>query len=418
MDDYTVSSLSESKNEWVVRLVNILTPLVNEGFLSIFKESEKLCQENDEYDKYLMTFQNFLSRVPKWNNDIIKKETSRIVEKSQCKYLDELITCVHIIHLKLLTSIRAGNNQKKIDIDIPQLEPFIHKIYITCARKLYSVVFLYEQNLIPLELQKNRKEVEHIIKESILESIRESIPVEKILRAYMDETTDIVATLKQENNEQKISVENDDINESTTTNKDKDVTLETLDKNKNEVIKVDTETKITESNNNSSTPIILNDNTITAPAPAPAIAAAPAAGPTLAIAAAPAAALAAAPAIAPAIAHASDALEKLPPPAPLITTPIASHSSSLIPNNISFNNTDSAIDVNKQEEKIDAPKTVERLEAISNQRHEQAKLEAMEDDDDEKIKIFDDTPIKMDVQDLTPITLNETPDLGDIQILT
>ena len=66
------------------------------------------------------------------------------------------------------------------------------------------MVFLYEQNLIPLELQKNRKEVDGIIKESILESIRDSIPVEKILRAYMDETTDIVATLKQENEDQKI----------------------------------------------------------------------------------------------------------------------------------------------------------------------------------------------------------------------
>ena len=41
----------------------------------------------------------------------------------------------------------------------------------------------------------------------------------------------------------------------------------------------------------------------------------------------------------------------------------------------------------------------------------------MEDDED-KIKIFDDAPIKMDIQDLTPITLNDTPDLGDIQILT
>ena len=39
-------------------------------------------------------------------------------------------------------------------------------------------------------------------------------------------------------------------------------------------------------------------------------------------------------------------------------------------------------------------------------------------DDDEKIKIFDDTPVNMNVQDLTPITLNDTPDLGDIQILT
>lgn len=414
MDDYTVSSLTESKNEWVVRLVNILTPLVNEGFLSIFKESEKLCQENDEYDKYLMTFQNFLSRVPKWNNDIVKKETERIVEKSQCKYLDELITCVHVIHLKLLTSIRAGNNQKKIDIDIPQLEPFIHKIYITCARKLYSVVFLYEQNLIPLELQKNRKEVDGIIKESILESIRESIPVEKILRAYMDETTDIVATLKQENEDQKISVDKEESTPTTDKN-DNDISLEKLDKN--DVIKVDTEPAST-----TETKPLLTD---AAAAPAAAPTAAPAA------AAAPAPAFAAAPAAAPALAAApadliidtsiGNSLDTIPPPPS--TTPISSHSTAIVPvvnkpNAISFNNTDSAISVDKREEQINAPKTVERLEAISNERHEQAKLDAAMDDDDEKIKIFDDAPIKMNVQDLTPITLNDTPDLGDIQILS
>lgn len=401
MDDYTVSSLTESKNEWVVRLVNILTPLVNEGFLSIFKESEKLCQENDEYDKYLMTFQNFLSRVPKWNNDIVKKESERIVEKSQCKYLDELITCVHVIHLKLLTSIRAGNNQKKIDIDIPQLEPFIHKIYITCARKLYSVVFLYEQNLIPLELQKNRKEVDGIIKESILESIRESIPVEKILRAYMDETTDIIATLKQDNEDQKISVDKEE-STNTTDKNDNDISLEKLDKN--DVIKVDTEPAST----TETKPLLTDD------APAPAFAAAPALAAAPAFAAAPADLI-----IDTSIGNSLDTI-----PAPPSTTPISSHSTAIVPvlnkpNAISFNNTDSAISVDKREEQINAPKTVERLEAISNERHEQAKLDAaMDDDDEDKIKIFDDAPIKMNVQDLTPITLNDTPDLGDIQILS
>ena len=61
-------SLSESKNEWCSRLVNILTPSDNfSGFKSIFEEAWKLCEENEEEDKYLMTFQNFLSRVPKWN---------------------------------------------------------------------------------------------------------------------------------------------------------------------------------------------------------------------------------------------------------------------------------------------------------------------------------------------------------------
>ena len=61
-----------------------------------------------------------------------------------------------------------------------------------------------------------------IIKESILESIRDSIPVEKILRAYMDETTDIVATLKQENEDQKLSVDNEETS-TTTEKKEKDI---------------------------------------------------------------------------------------------------------------------------------------------------------------------------------------------------
>ena len=81
MDDYSVTSLYESKNEWASRLVNILTPLVQEGIRSIFDESVKLCVGNKEQDKYLMTFQNFIGRVPKWNQEMIKGETARIIEK-------------------------------------------------------------------------------------------------------------------------------------------------------------------------------------------------------------------------------------------------------------------------------------------------------------------------------------------------
>ena len=85
MDDYNTSMLSEAKNEYCVRLLNILTPLVIEGIKSILKEADQLCIQNDEESKYLMTFQNFLSRVPKWNNDIISEETDRIIKKSGCK---------------------------------------------------------------------------------------------------------------------------------------------------------------------------------------------------------------------------------------------------------------------------------------------------------------------------------------------
>jgi hypothetical protein len=190
MDDFVLSNLQEARNEWSSRLISIFTPLVAEGVKSIFNESWKMCIDNDEAGKYLMTFQNLLSRVPKWNSVIVEEERKRIIERSGCNYLEDLITCVHIIQLKVLTSIRVGNKQKKIDISIPKLDHFIHKVYIHVARKVYMNVYLFEKNLNPLQVQKNNRELETIIQECILTAIRESIPTEAIIRAYMDESVE------------------------------------------------------------------------------------------------------------------------------------------------------------------------------------------------------------------------------------
>ncbi len=188
MDDFSLSNLQESRNEWCARLINILAPMMSEGFRSIFDEAWKLCEQNNETGKYLMTFQNFLSRVPKWNATIIEQETQRIVDRSGCGYLADLVTCVHIIQLKSLTCMRVGTKQKKVDIDVPLLNEFIHKVYVHCARKLYTNVYLFERGIPPLSVQKNGRELEIIIKECILDSIRDSIPLEIILKTYMDET--------------------------------------------------------------------------------------------------------------------------------------------------------------------------------------------------------------------------------------
>jgi hypothetical protein len=200
MDDFNVSSLHESKNEWGARLLTILTPLIIEGFKSIFDESYKLCRENGELDKYLMTFQNFIARIPKWNATIIETERKRIIEKSGCSYLEELVTCIHIIQLKLLTAMRVGQKQKKIDINIPKLDDFIHKAYVNVARKVYKNVYLFEINIAPLQIQKHTRELETIVQECILNAVRESIPVESILKAYMDETVeeDVVEEIKEQ----------------------------------------------------------------------------------------------------------------------------------------------------------------------------------------------------------------------------
>jgi hypothetical protein len=190
MDDFVLSNLQESRNEWCARLTGILTPLVIQGIRSIFDEAWNMCVTNNEVSKYLMTFQNLLCRVPKWNSVIVEDEIKRIIEKSGCNYLEDLITCVHIIQMKVLTSVRVGNRQKQIDISIPKLEHFIHKVYINVARKTYMNVYLFEKNVNPLQIQKNNRELELIVQECILITIRDSIPTEAIIRAYLDESVE------------------------------------------------------------------------------------------------------------------------------------------------------------------------------------------------------------------------------------
>jgi hypothetical protein len=320
MDDFNVSSLHESKNEWGARLLTILTPLIIEGFKSIFEESYNLCKDNGETEKYLMTFQNFITRIPKWNSTIIETEKKRIIERSGCSYLEELVTCIHIIQLKLLTTMRVGKKQKKIDINIPKLDDFIHKCYINVARKMYKNVYLFELNCPPLQIQKHNRELEIIIQECILNAVRDSIPVESILRAYMDETIeeDVIEEIKEQIIE----------DTSATTNE-----TQKIFEGKEEII-----------NNSNNT----NNNV-----------------------------------------------------------------------RLKFNDIDSVISKNGQEELIEAPKTIERLEEISTLRNIQRKIE--EEDDDEKLKISNEEVSldSLDVQIIVPDEIKLDTDilLDDIEIL-
>jgi len=324
MDDFNTTSLHESKNEWGVRLLTILCPLVIEGFRSIFEESCKLCKDNGEMDKYLMTFQNFIARIPKWNATIVEQERKRIVEKSKCTYLEELVTCVHIIQLKILTAMRVGQKQKKIDISIPKLDDFIHKIYINSARKLYKNVYLFEIGIPALQMQKNQREMEIIVQECILNTIRDTIPVESILKAYMEETVEEeiipvapAAPVQQPEVKQETAVE------------------------------------------------VKKEEAIQAPI------------------------------------------------APVVEEPISLPSVGDYIPSLKFNDNDMAISSDNKEEIISAPKTIERLEEISDARYLQRKLEAEVEEDEDRIQISDQSVSIMDCVDLNApaATSSSIPDL-------
>jgi hypothetical protein len=88
--------------------------------------------------------------------------------------------------------MRVGTKQKKVNVNVPVLEDFVHKVYINAARKIYTNVYLFEIGITSLKAQKNSRDLEIIIRECIIQTIRENIPVEELLKLYMNETVEDV----------------------------------------------------------------------------------------------------------------------------------------------------------------------------------------------------------------------------------
>ena len=91
-------------------------------------------------------------------------------------------------------------NRKKIELTIPSVDDFIHKIYINIARKLYTNIYLFERNISPLIMQRNNREFEIIVQNCILNCVRDNIPVDEILKCYLEEQETTVDDIIKENN--------------------------------------------------------------------------------------------------------------------------------------------------------------------------------------------------------------------------
>jgi hypothetical protein len=179
----------ETKNEYTIQLVNLLTPLVYEGFQSIYT---KALETSNCANNLLKVFQTFLKQIPSWNVDIIKNETERIMTTSKSSaWLPDLVKATLKANIIVLTyNPSIHNMQPKIHIDDyknVKLDDFIHKLYIESARELWNNPYLMYHNYSPIELKRNQRDTILIIKESIREAIRKLLPTKKILEIYLGE---------------------------------------------------------------------------------------------------------------------------------------------------------------------------------------------------------------------------------------
>jgi hypothetical protein len=142
--------------------------------------------------KTLWHFQTLLQSVPDWNQDKVEKETNLIQSECKCDYLEELLTAVFIAHTKVLSAIRLTTRQKKLQITIPKVNHFLHRVLSESARTLWTNAYLFAETN-SIDKQKNLRQVSLLLQESVLQGIRGLLPVKSILREYLhDDDEDVV----------------------------------------------------------------------------------------------------------------------------------------------------------------------------------------------------------------------------------
>jgi hypothetical protein len=188
------NNIVEVKQEYTVFLTNILTPLLYEGICSIyvhakncdrqFIEAAKL-DPNVKVPGVLKIFQMGLKEMATLSPASIEKETIRIKTASKCaEWFDNLVKAVIKSNIALL----SNNNLSNIDPtfhDKVDIKDFINKCYLETSNSIYNSPELFYHDYPTLQIKKNQQEIYAMIKLSIEEAIRKTLPYKLILEEYL-----------------------------------------------------------------------------------------------------------------------------------------------------------------------------------------------------------------------------------------
>jgi len=178
---------STAKSEYTQQFCVFLIPALLTYFLSLLEEAK---EKEKDLKRVLWTFQNLLKDIPEWNTDKVLRETEVIQTNTKCDYLEELLTAVFVAHTKVLSAIRINSKNKKLQITIPKVDHFLHRTLSECARSLWSNAYLFSEQATSVDRQKNLRQVEQLIHQAILQSIRGMLPVKNILKEYLTDDGD------------------------------------------------------------------------------------------------------------------------------------------------------------------------------------------------------------------------------------
>lgn len=167
-------------------LSRVLIPHVADGLWSIYDNAKVACVRNKQPGETLKTFQNLLTRVPQWTDEILNTEVARIEKVSKCEYMEDLLLGVFVSYIRAFASLQQSDEAHvNIEFDRPSLAKFIFTMYKAAARKCWSNAYMFKTIDVSSEQQsRNRRDIETMLGGTLDEVIDSFIPWKDISKAY------------------------------------------------------------------------------------------------------------------------------------------------------------------------------------------------------------------------------------------
>ena len=178
----SVATYSEARNEYMKQLSTWIVPFMIQHYRTLWNNSSKGGPQ-----RAMLVFQEKCAEVPKWNQDTIDENVGKLLDNCRCDYLEELMAAVFIAHTKVLIAIRVSSKHKKLQITLPKLDHFLHRIFSECARSFWKIPYLFLDDTKPIEMQKNMLQAEVLCSEAITSAVRSLLPIKNILAEYLSD---------------------------------------------------------------------------------------------------------------------------------------------------------------------------------------------------------------------------------------
>lgn len=173
--------LVEAKKEYTGQLCMIMCPQIIESFDNLYN----LASVEAKRGEIISQFQKRLKDVKEWSDVMIKKHVDGLTQR--CGWFRDLLAAVFVSHVKILSAVRLKAENKKISLSLPTNSEFVGLCYENCARYVYLHPEVYHEA--SNEIIRDRELTTRFC-ECIEETIRQQIPIQKILQTYISHDSD------------------------------------------------------------------------------------------------------------------------------------------------------------------------------------------------------------------------------------